>query len=236
MSDHSVGINSKPLSIQSILSESWRLVRGLKLRIFLMVLCLLVSIITIILALNVMGYKVSDGYFLVSPIFTFIGWLFMSTTVLLGVRQSTGKSIQLRAIFKDYLNHKWECLGLIALSYVLGEFILPAITTLLTIAYEIYHFTAFYLAVTTANILINYYVGFAMLMMVPLVIEKNESLSSGIINGFKGTAMHFFKIICIMLIMVFITIVSIIPLGLGLIWTLPMLYVAYGIIFREIYN
>jgi uncharacterized membrane protein len=43
--------------------------------------------------------------------------------------------------------------------------------------------------------------------------------------------MFFFSIVISLIVMV-----SMIPLGIGLIWTLPMMMIAYGIIYRNMFG
>ena len=52
----------------------------------------------------------------------------------------------------------------------------------------------------------------------------------------KTLTKHWFKFLLFLLAMVLIMVVSAIPAGIGLIWTAPMMALAYAIAYREVFG
>ncbi|MDH5572819.1 MAG: DUF975 family protein [Gammaproteobacteria bacterium] len=85
-------------------------------------------------------------------------------------------------------------------------------------------------------ILPGIYLTFAYMLALPLIIDKNLSPWQALEASRKAISKRWFSIFFFMIICLLIMIISTIPLGLGLIWTMPMLIIAYAIIYRNIFG
>jgi len=80
------------------------------------------------------------------------------------------------------------------------------------------------------------YLSVAYMMAIPVLIEKKVSPWQALELSRKTVTPQWFSVFLIMLIMGIIVAISAIPLGLGLIWTLPMAYVALGVIYLRLFE
>ncbi len=80
------------------------------------------------------------------------------------------------------------------------------------------------------------YLSVAYMFTVPLVVEKNLSAWQAMETSRKAVTRHWFKFFFTLLVMGIIFVLSAIPLGLGLIWTYPMLVAVMGILYRDTFG
>ena len=80
------------------------------------------------------------------------------------------------------------------------------------------------------------YLSIAYMFTLPLIIEKNMDFWQAMETSRKAVSQHWFKLFFIGALMMFICLISAIPLGLGLIWTLPMFVALHGALYRRIFG
>ena len=80
------------------------------------------------------------------------------------------------------------------------------------------------------------YLSIAYMFTVPLVIDRNMSPWQAMETSRKAVTKHWFKFLLLLLAMTFVMLISAIPLGIGLIWTAPMMALAYAITYREVFG
>ncbi len=80
------------------------------------------------------------------------------------------------------------------------------------------------------------YLGVAYYMAIPLVVEKGLSPWEAMEVSRKTISKRWFTMFFFAIIVMLIVLVSMIPLGIGLIWTMPMMLIAYGIIYRNMFG
>jgi uncharacterized membrane protein len=80
------------------------------------------------------------------------------------------------------------------------------------------------------------YLAVAYYMAMPLVVEKGMSPWQALETSRKAITHRWFSVFGLFFIMSLILFVSAIPLGLGMIWTLPMLIIAFGILYRNMFG
>ena|SRR5579862_1755258 len=66
------------------------------------------------------------------------------------------------------------------------------------------------------------------------IIQQKTDLMSSLKLSWEVTNQNFWRIVLTMLILYFILILSAIPLGIGLIWTLPLIIIGYGMIYKNL--
>ena len=80
------------------------------------------------------------------------------------------------------------------------------------------------------------YLGVAYLLAVPLVVERGLSPWQALEASRKAITQHWFKVFGLFIVLGLIVIVSAIPLGIGLVWTIPLMVVAMGVLYRTIFG
>ena len=80
------------------------------------------------------------------------------------------------------------------------------------------------------------YLGIAYMMAIPLVVDRDMSPWDAMETSRKAVTKHWFKFFLFMLVMSLIMAISMIPLGLGLIWTVPMMAVGFAVMYRETFG
>ncbi|RKZ40064.1 MAG: hypothetical protein DRQ49_09535 [Gammaproteobacteria bacterium] len=80
------------------------------------------------------------------------------------------------------------------------------------------------------------YLSVAYLLTLPLIVEKNLGAWRAMEASRKAITHHWFKVFFTYFIMGIIYIISIIPLGIGLIWSIPMMVNVGGILYRIMFG
>lgn len=130
---------------------------------------------------------------------------------MLGIKRSVDAPIAADSIF-DYFSKMLSLLGTMILMYIL-----------LFIGFMLLVLPGIYLAVA-------YY------MAMPLVVEKGLSPWRALETSRKAITKRWFSVFAFFFLMSLIVIISMIPFGLGAIWTLPMMLIAYGILYRNMFG
>jgi len=130
---------------------------------------------------------------------------------ILGLRRSANASLQPGSIM-GYYSHALRLFGTMLLMYfiVMIGFILFVIP-------GIYLMVAYYMAM-------------------PLVVEKGLSPWQALEVSRKTISKRWFTMFFFMIVITLIAVVAMIPLGIGLIWAAPMMLIAYGIIYRNMFG
>ncbi len=85
-------------------------------------------------------------------------------------------------------------------------------------------------------ILPGIYLMVAYCLALPLVADKNLSPWRALETSRKAVHHHWFRFVGLYLVMMAIIILAIIPIGIGLIWVLPMCLLVFGIVYRNIFG
>lgn len=130
---------------------------------------------------------------------------------ILGLRRSLGAPIEATEIF-GYYNKALSLLGTLILMYIM-----------IIIGYLLFVLPGIYLSV-------------AYILAMPLVVEKNLTPWQALEASRKAISKRWFSVLGFMLVMGIILMISMVPFGLGLIWTVPMMMIAYGIVYRNMFG
>lgn len=136
---------------------------------------------------------------------------FMAGFNMIGIRQAAGQPLRFAEIFSHF-NRTLPLLGaglLTTIAIVIGFllFVLPGI-----------------------------YLSIATLLTIPLVVERKLSPWQAMLVSCKAISQHWFKVFFLFVVMNIILWISMLPLGLGLIWTLPMVIVMIGALYNRIFG
>ena len=80
------------------------------------------------------------------------------------------------------------------------------------------------------------YLMVAYYMAMPLVVEKGMSPWQALETSRKAITYRWFSVFGLFFIMFTIVAISAIPLGIGMIWTVPMMVIAFAILYRNIFG
>lgn len=212
-------------SVGDILSEAWAKVKGFKGSCWLAFLFYALAVYPLMFAIEFgmmsMGLLVEAGempnggqilfsivYQLAITAFTLpLGMgLFM-----IGLRHSAGAKVAAKDVFA-YFPKTVPLFLTMLLSYLL-----------IIVGFVLFILPGIYLMVAYA-------------LALPLVLEKNLSPWAALETSRKAVTHQWFRFVGLYLVMMMIVIVATIPLGIGLIWALPMLLVVVGIVYRNIFG
>ena len=207
--------------ISEVLTESWQKTNGIKgpfwgAGVIVFIVVILTGIVLNTIA-GVLGFNVSNGnpnvlYNLLSQLaVTAIIYPFMAGIIMLGVRRSVDLPISVNEAFAYF-------------AYVLPLVVAAILMSILmTLGFILLVIPGIYLSV-------------AYLFTVPLIVEKNMDAWQAMETSRKTVTRHWFKFFGLMIVMGVIVLVSALPFGIGLIWTYPMLVIALGILYRDIFG
>ena len=209
-------------SISEVLTEAWQHVNGSKL-IFLATLFIYI-VITGALTTAISFIFDSQSYYNAGMMFKgflsdqAISWLTMPATVpvltgivMLGIKRAGNKEMEIPSIFNYYVL-VWP---LVFASILMNIFILAG-------------FMLF--------VLPGIYLATAYMFTLPLIVDKNLQFFEAMETSRKAVTKHWFKLFGLNLAVVFIIGISAIPAGIGLFWTIPLAFIANGILYRKIFG
>ena len=208
-------------SIGELLSESWSKVKGTKgiiiggFLVFYVVLLaatfILGGVVGIFGALSENLFLVFVGEILSSLLASALAYPFRAGINMVGIRRAADQPLSFNEIF----SHFGRTVPLIITAVVMMLLIYLGMILLLI--------PGIYLAV-------------AYLLAIPLVVERGLSPWQALEASRKAITQHWFKVFGLFLLLGLIVIVSAIPLGIGLVWSIPLMVVAMGVLYRTVFG
>lgn len=132
--------------------------------------------------------------------------------IMMAIKYSRAEEIEYKTVFNYY-----HLLGKLAFAGVL-IYILTLIGIMLLI-------------------LPGIYLSVAYAFTVPLIVDKNMDVWEAMEHSRKTVTKHWFKVAGLMGLLTIIMALSAIPLGIGLIWTVPLMFVTlYGLAYPVMFN
>jgi len=209
------------LSIGSVLSEAWEKTSGVKWPFQLAFLYYFLVFIGIVIVLSIVtgtlmaiSQDPSMGVFIQVVLqigINLIGLPMIMGVVIMGIKRSVDVPISAGSVF-NYFSKMLPLFATMILIYIMvliGLFLL---------------------------VIPGIYLMFAYYMAMPLVVEKGMSPWQAMEVSRKAITHRWFSVFFLLMIMGIILTISMIPLGIGLIWTLPMMMIAYGIMYRNMFG
>ena len=160
---------------------------------------------------NVPNFGVLAGNIVFQVLVDSISVLFIAGLLVVGIRHVVGKPVSWNMVFDGF-----PLAAKIVVAYLL-QFIMICIGFLLLVLPGIY-----------------LSVGYA--LTIPLIVDQQLSPWQAMERSRKAVHKVWWKVAGLFLIMGFIMVVSMIPLGLGLIWTWPMFIVLAGVLYRYLFG
>ena len=213
-------IDDYDFAIGAVLSESWERTKGLKGSFWAAgaIYFAVILVLTIVVGGGsdfLHGGGDTSGWILLSFIVQLVimaaMYPFAAGIIMLGIERSVDFPLSYKNVF-GYFTYTLPLLGVAVLMSIL-----VAIGFLLLIIPGIY-------------------LSLAYMFTVPLVVEKNLGIWDAMETSRKAVTSHWFKLFFLFLIMGIIFIISALPLGIGLIWTYPMMVAMMGVMYRDIFG
>ncbi|MFK0571352.1 hypothetical protein [Endozoicomonas sp.] len=202
------------LSISGLLSESWDKTRGTKWIIHLAMGIYMGIYLLLIMAVAVAALVVpqSGGLeIIIELIMLAITTPLWAGIYMIGLRRAVNAPIRAGQVL-DYFSKTLPLFGLYLLMLVL-----MLIGFALLVIPGIYLFIAYMLAI-------------------PLMVDKKMGIWEALETSRKAITKRWFTVFGLTLVIMLINFVAMLPLGLGLIWTVPMSTIAFGILYRNIFG
>lgn len=208
-------------SISSLISESWAKVKGTKgiiiggFLVFYVVMMLATFVLGAVFGIfGAMGDSFATiiiGEIAISVLASALAYPFMAGINMLGIRRAADQPLSFNEIF----SHFGRTVPLMITAIVM--MLLIYLGMLLLVIPGIYLAVAYMLAI-------------------PLVVERGLSPWQALETSRKALSQHWFKAFGLFLLLGLITLVSIIPLGIGLVWSIPLFVIAMGVLYRTIFG
>jgi uncharacterized membrane protein len=80
------------------------------------------------------------------------------------------------------------------------------------------------------------YLSVAYILAIPLVVERGLSPWQALEASRKAISQHWFKVFGLFLLLGVLMSLSMIPFGIGLLWTIPLMVVSLGVLYRTIFG
>ncbi|MCK5813363.1 MAG: hypothetical protein KAH03_03855 [Cocleimonas sp.] len=209
-------------TIKGILSEAWEKTNGLKGSFWGAAGLLFIGLLIVSVVLGVIfgsgaqpGEMPTGGQIgtqiVVQLLIMGLLYPFMAGIMMMGVKRSVDQPISSKMMFSYFsVTGTLIVAGLLSTIFIWIGFVLLIIPGL-------------YLAIAYG-------------LIIPLIADKKLSAWQAMEASRKAITKRWFKIFALYFVMVIILMVSMIPLGLGLIWTYPMMISLMGILYREIFG
>jgi hypothetical protein len=209
--------------VGELISEAWRLVAGSKgiiiggFLLYYAAIMLINTVLGFIFGLlgleaeadNLVGLFVSQ--FAISILGSVLTYPLLAGLMLIGIRRAAGQEINFNQLFIPFNNP------------------MPVIITGILMMLLVY-------AGMLLLLLPGLYLAIAYMLALPLVIERGLSPWQALETSRKAISQHWFKVFGWGLLLGLIVGLSIIPLGIGLVWTIPMWMISTGILYRTIFG
>jgi len=222
VTDDAASLYLPKISVGGAISEAWAKTKGAKGAIWagsaIMYLVLLIIVAGGAYLLPPMDTDVTNvtipdmvNNILFQAVTNSFYFLFIAGLLLMGIRKVAGDQISWKMVFKGF-----GCAGKIIIATLLQ-------TLLVTIGFFLLVLPGIYLTV-----------GYAMTL--PLIIDKGMSPWQAMETSRRAVHKVWWKVAGLFLVMGLIFVVSIIPLGLGLIWTWPMFIILAGVVYHHLFS
>jgi uncharacterized membrane protein len=223
------------LPIEETLKTSWDKTSGSKSTFWtaiIIIIAVMIGISGVVYALTNLAPKAGP---LFNLIFQVVGYLLQMGLIYIGIKRAQDLPISFGMVFQAF--DSGLALKLIAL-YILQ--ILLFLIPILLIFVSVFLFTASNgMALLGALAFIAGLIGAFCLavrlgLSMAFVLDANAGPWNAIKYSFRATRCNFWRLVFITLIQSLIILVSAIPFGIGLIWTIPFALINYGMIYRKL--
>ncbi|MFR0691417.1 hypothetical protein ACLUTX_18625 [Enterobacterales bacterium AE_CKDN230030158-1A_HGKHYDSX7] len=210
-------------SINDLIKEAWQRVSGTKGMLIagFIIYGVVVQVVSFVLGMIFgVGYAGSGAepsggavvlQLVVGILAGTVGYPFLAGINMLGIRRAADQPISFNEMFSHF-----------------GQFV-PLLITGLVMTVLIY-------VGLLLLVLPGIYLSIAYILAIPLVVERKLSPWQALETSRKAITQHWFKVFGLFFVLGLIMLVSAIPLGIGLVWTLPLAIISVGVLYRTLFG
>lgn len=233
--------NQPERGVGSVIKDSWDLVKGFKwcaFKVFIPMILVICAVEFTLLAFfqpavlhpDPVTHQIPPINPLITSLSSFISWFFFLPLLIMGVRHSIGLPPKAGTAYKAFFNSFGGIIGII-IGLLIISLIFSSLVNYLSHFHSIITLIV-YLFIVILNILIGITGIFAML----LVVTKKLSTIEAVKQSFQGMINHIGVIFGSYILLIIIMLISILPILIGLIWTIPMSFLVLSVLFRNIFG
>lgn len=201
------------LGIEEILTEAWALIAGYKLKLNIAVA--IYSAVAVVVALIVGGIQMLSGENVLVVIVGELVYAWITLPIAMGLF-----AISLdRASGGDVLNDRLFAFFPMATRLLLATILM---TLLIFVGYVLLILPGIYLSV-------------AYLFALPLLVQERLGIVDALEASRKAITHRWFTIFGLLLVLTLLNGLAVIPLGIGLIWSVPLTVIAVGLAYKRIF-
>jgi hypothetical protein len=234
------------IQIGATISQAWSLVKGSK-RVFICVFFVLLVLQSILLGvqeeMNIVYHQAPGVHAVFTILMIFLSSPLMAGFAMLGLQRARGKTLKVKSSFLYYkqifpifsvyfigLACTWIVM-LILIAIVLSIFMLMGQAHLLThVAARIGTVSVLALICVLGLMAVNMLFSFSYFFL----LDAGERFHTAVWSSVKMVWANFKKMYGLLIVLSLLNTLGIIPFGLGLIWTLPLSYIAIAVAYERL--
>lgn len=242
MTDQRPLIKPYDFHVWAIFKEGWQRAKGVK---GIILAAFLIYCLAQIFAVGVKNWLDTISLPLLQAFVGFMLMVFLQLPlkvglVMMSVDRAVGFPIKIRMVFRYF---GWDNgMKLLRLILWLVAIFIPFIFVMIVAGMMVGHglLTTFPIQKIVLFVLIMLALLYLMVsyaMVIPLMFEKNLSAGTALTISRKAVTQHWFKVFAFILCMLLIIIVGgVVTVGIGLIWIIPWVYIAYGVLYKTMFG
>lgn len=219
----------KKLDVMDTLKEGWEKTYGIKTTFWAAILILFVIGLVFVIAETITKEAAPGQEYIIQALSQFILFLLNMGLIYMGVSRALDRHITYRDVFKPFA---WDYIFRLIGYHIL----LMAISLIFVLAIVFFAFFGIFWIIAASIIatLAGIFILTRLILAVPYILDLKSGPFTAIKLSWRATADHFWEILAILILLFIIIVVSTIPFGIGLIWTIPLGYITTGVIYRKL--
>lgn len=208
----SVQYNTNPnWDIGDVFKEAWQLTSGYKATIWGAMLIYIAISIAVSLPFEFIGKDSLVIMFISQIVIGLVTYPLYAGITMLGIKRSVGAATNAFMVFDYY-------------SKIIPIFLLYVVMIILImIGFVLLIIPGIYLAVAYS-------------LAIPLMVEKNMGIWEALETSRKTVSKCWFRMFGLYIAIMVVLILAILPLGIGLIWALPLVNLVMGVVYRNLFS
>jgi hypothetical protein len=224
------------LPVWDTITTAWDKAYGAKKTFWASIAVLFVIVFTIGVAQGLTDSGADEKNFIsiiIGTIGNIVAYFLQLGLIYMGINRAIDRPIHYKMLFRTFnLPLALNIVGLYTLQVLLflapvviaalGVFLISGPSTVLGVLLCVVAFIAFAILMVRLSLCMAY------------ILDANSTPLTSIKQSIRATTGNFWNLVAVFLIQFLIILVSIIPFGLGLIWTLPFGFICYGTVYQRL--
>lgn len=236
-----MNIASYRLPIEDTLRTSWQKVHGSKSTFWIALIILIAICVGVGIIEAILDSTMPQVAPFISILFQIFTYLISVGLIFMGIRRARDISISYDQLFHAFKNNLWiKVIGVYILE-VLILFIPILIMVGGSLSYPMLQTSMgqtsaalIAAAIFTVGFIALVYLSIRIVLSMGYVMDRETGPVDSIKLSFQATRGNFWNVLFIIIIQSLIVVISMIPLGIGLIWTIPFSLINYGMMYDRL--